>query len=109
MPPIPYLAYGQVETSDGQPAVGTLVRVWLLEAQHALSGAEGDKSPEPLSTLVDGHGYWSLNLSSDMDLPAAKCEDLQLKLGAFGRRGSEAELIQPSCKVQPVAVLVLQE
>jgi phosphodiesterase/alkaline phosphatase D-like protein len=30
LPLVPYLAYGQVETGDGGPAVGALVRAWLL-------------------------------------------------------------------------------
>ena len=100
MPPMPYLAYGQVETVDGAPeagvpAVGALVRMWLVD---------GDGKPsDPLSTLVDGYGYWSLNL------PAAECESLELKLQAVGRRGSEAEQTQSACEVRPAAKLALAE
>lgn len=103
LPPVPYLAYGQVETTDGQPATGALVRVWLLNAGHALSGVEGGEQSEPLSTLVDGYGYWS------MSLPMDKCEDLEVKLEAIGPRGSQAELTQPACEVKPVPNLVLSE
>jgi hypothetical protein len=94
MPPIPYLAYGQVETANGQPAVAAMVRVWLE--------GEGEYS-EPLSTLVDGYGYWS------MSLPVDKCEDLDLKLQAIGRQGSEASLAQPACEVKPAPTVALSE
>jgi hypothetical protein len=93
MPPMPYLAYGQVETADAQPAEGALLRVWLVDAENGTS--------EPLSTMVDGYGYWS------MSLPVDECADLELKLQVIGRRGSEAELTQLACEVQPAAKLFL--
>jgi hypothetical protein len=95
MPPMPFLAYGQVETSDGKPAVGALVRAWLLDA-------EGGES-EPLSALVDGWGYWSLNL------PPGDCADVRLQLRAIGPRGSEAESTQAACEVKPAPMVVLPE
>ncbi len=95
MPPVPYLAYGQVETADGQPAAGALVRVWLVD--------KDDKSSEPLSTLVDGYGYWS------MSLPVDRCKDLDVRLQAIGRQGSEAELTQSACEVKPAPTVKLSE
>ena len=71
------------------------MRAWLLDA-------EGGES-EPLSALVDGWGYWSLNL------PLRDCADVRLQLKAFGPRGGEAELTLPACEVQPAPPLVLQE
>jgi PKD repeat protein len=93
MPPVPYLAYGQVETADGQPAEGALLRVWLVDAENGTS--------EPLSTMVDGYGYWSLNLS------VQECEGLQLRLLVFSRQGSEVEWTQPTCEVEPVPTVKL--
>ncbi len=93
LPPAPFLAYGQVETSEGAPAVATLVRAWLVDNA-------GDAS-EPFLTLVDGYGYWSLNL------PIEACEGLQLKLEAIGQRGSDVQLIQPACEVQPAVTIKL--
>jgi hypothetical protein len=95
MPPMPYLAYGQVQTSDGQPAVGALVRAKLVD------GA-GNQS-EPLSTVVDGWEYWSLSL------PLEGCEGMRLKLEVLGREGSEAEMTVPACDVKPVATVVLAD
>jgi hypothetical protein len=95
LPPVPYLAYGVVETASGEPAVGALVRVWLLDD-------EGAKS-QPLSTLVDGYGYWTLNL------PLAACGEVTLQLQAIGPKGSVAELAHPACDVQPAPALALQE
>jgi hypothetical protein len=95
MPQIPFLAYGQVETSDGALAVGALVRARLVDT-------EGTPS-EPLSALVDGYGYWSLSL------PLPSCEGVQLKLQAIGQRGSETEVTQSACKVRPVPTVVLAE
>jgi hypothetical protein len=93
MPPVPYLAYGQVETADGQPAVGALVRAWLVDG-------EGNYS-EPLSAVVDGWGYWNLNL------PVDDCEGKQLRLEVSGQSHGEAELAQAACDVQPVPTVVL--
>ena len=99
LPPVPFLAYGQVLTPDKKPAVGALVRAWLVD--------EAGNEAEALSALVDGDGYWSLNLSSGMDLPVQECKGLQLRLEAVGLRGVEAELLQPACEVQPVATIEL--
>lgn len=46
LPPLPHLAYGQVETSDGAPAGTALVRAWVEDAQGNGSG--------PVSAAVDG-------------------------------------------------------
>jgi hypothetical protein len=89
------LAYGQVQTSDGMLAAGALVRAWLLDA-------DGNPS-EPLSTLVDGYGYWMLSLL----LP--DCSGVQIRLQAIGRKGSEVELQQPACETRPAPMLVLPE
>jgi hypothetical protein len=93
LPLVPYLAYGQVETSDGGPAVGALVRAWLLDG--------GGGQSEPLSTLVDASGYWSLNL------PLDDCAGMDLKLEAIGVMGGEAELTLPACEVRSVPTIVL--
>ena len=93
LPPVPFLAYGQVQTAVGAPAVGALVQAWLVDAENG--------EAEPLSTLVDGYGYWSLNL------PIEACEGLQLKLEAIGQRGSDVQLIQPACEVQPAVTIKL--
>jgi hypothetical protein len=100
MPPVPSLAYGQVETtSDGTsssaPAVGALVRARLVDG-------EGGRS-QPLSALVDGWGYWSFSL------PVGDCTQMQLELQVFGTRGSEAELAGPACELRPVPALVPSE
>jgi hypothetical protein len=100
LPSAPFLAYGQVETasdgtSAGAPAVGALVRAWLVDG-------EGGRS-QPLSAVVDGWGYWSLSL------PLGDCTQMQLELQVFGVRGSEAELTGPACEVRPVPALVLSE
>ena len=91
------------KTADDQPAVGALGRVWLANEGHVLSGAKAGKASEPLSTLVDGYGYWSMNL------PVAACDDLTLKLQAIGRRGSEAELIQSASEIRPAPTVMLSE
>ncbi len=104
MPPIPYLAYGQVETVDGTPeagvpAVGALVRMWLVD---------GDGKPsDPLSTLVDGYGYWSLNLRSGTDLPTQNCDKVALRLEVVGPMGSEAGWVQNACDVLPASRIML--
>jgi hypothetical protein len=107
LPPAPFLAYGQVESAGGVPAVGTLVRAWLVDGR-------GNES-EPLSALVDGWGYWSLNVSSGMDvssglgLLAADCGDQRLLLEAMGPRGEAATLTWPACEAQPVTTMILTE
>ena len=63
---------------------------------------EGGES-EPFSTLVDGWGYWSLNL------PVEDCDRVQLKLEVVGRQGGESELVQSACDVRPVATIVLMQ
>jgi hypothetical protein len=75
--------------------VGALVRTWVVD--------EAGNESEPLSTLVDGYGYWSLNLSLE------SCEGAKLNLQAIGQRGSEAELTYSACDVKPVPKIVLQE
>ncbi len=92
LPPTPYLAYGRVETAEGAPAVGALVRVWLVD--------EAGNEAEPVSALVDGYGYWSLSL------PVDRCKDLQVKLQVTGRQGSSAEITQPACEVKPAPTVV---
>ncbi len=93
MPPVPNLAYGQVLIPDGKPAVGALVRAWLVD--------EGGNESEPLSAVVDGYGYWSLNL------PVQDCEGVQLKLEAIGQRGAAAEQVLPACEVRPAVTIKL--
>jgi hypothetical protein len=95
IPPVPYRAYGQVETSDGQPAVGALVRARLVDGE--------EKTSEPLSALVDGYGYWALNL------PVEACQGLEVRLQATGRQGGEASLTQPACEVKPAPAVRLME
>ena len=87
LPPLPFLAYGQVQAPGGLPAVSALVRLWLIDANGSLS--------EPLSASVDGHGYWSINL------PVSGCGGLHLKLQAMGQAGGEAEASLPACQVRP--------
>ncbi len=93
VPPVPFLAYGQVKTSGGDPAEGALVRVRLLDA--------GGGQSEPLSKLVDSYGYWSLNL------PLASCSGVQLQLAAFGAEGGVAELTHAACDLRPAPAMVL--
>ncbi len=95
LPPVPFLAYGRVETAAGSPAVGTLVRAWLVD--------DAGKESEAISALVDGYGHWSLNL------PVQDCQGLQLKLEAISQRGSDAVLAQPACDVHPVPTVLLSE
>ena len=93
LPPPPYLTYGQVETAQGLDAAGAVVRGWLVDGQGAESA--------PLSTVVDGFGYWSLNL------PTSNCAAYDLKLEAFGVAGGEAALTVPACDARPATVMVL--
>ncbi len=92
-PPVPYLAYGEMELSEGAPAVGSLVRAWIVD--------EGGNESKPLSTVVDGYGYWSLNL------PVQDCEGVQLKLEAIGQRGTAVEQVLPACEVRPAVTIKL--
>jgi hypothetical protein len=94
MPPIPFPVYGQVKTADGQPATGALIRAWLVDGKGDL---------KPLSTVVDGYGYWSLNL------PLQDCMGVELRLQVAGSRSGEAELLHPACGAQPVRMVVLAE
>ena len=81
---------GGVETASGR-----LVRTWLVDAEGMPS--------KPLSTMVDGYGYWSPNV------PLKSCAGLTLRLQAIGRRDTEAALTQPACEVKPVPTVVLAE
>ena len=79
---------------------------WLVHAEERCNAPPrcvAPEAPEPLSALVDGWGYWSLNLS------LRDCADVRLQLKVIGRRGSEAELTLSSCEVQPVPLLVIPE
>ena len=93
IPALPFVAYGQVQTTSGQPAVGALVRLWLASTDGSLS--------EPLSATVDDLGYWSTNL------PLADCSDLQLKLEVIGPAGGQVELSMPACEVRPAQTVKL--
>jgi hypothetical protein len=93
IPAPPLTAYGQVQDSDGRPAVDALVLAWLLRN-------DGSRS-EPLSALVDGWGYWVLSL------PVADCADFQLILEIIGSDGDLARLTQPACQLQPAPTLQL--
>jgi hypothetical protein len=91
---LPLTAYGQAQDAAGSPAAGALIRAWLV-------GANGSRS-EPLSTLVDGWGYWNLSLLAE------GCAERQLILSAVGADGAAATLMQPACDVQPAPTLTLQ-
>ena len=81
------------------PAVGALVRAWRLDAEG--------KHSEPLSTLVDGYGYWSMNLRSGTDLPTQNCDKVALRLEVVGPMGSEAGWVQNACDVLPASRIML--
>ena len=72
-------------------------------ATHLPGALHLNEAPEPLSALVDGWGYWSLNL------PLRDCADVVLELRAFGPSGGEAELTLPACHAQPAPPLVIRE
>lgn len=92
-PTPPAIAYGQVHYQDASPAVGSLLRAWLVS---------GDGSRfEPLSALVDGWGYWNLSL------PMAACDGLNLSLEVAGPAGETAAGLIPACAVQPAPALTL--
>jgi len=55
---IPYIVYGELETSGGMPAERSLVRV---------SVSEGVDSSYPLSALSDANGNWYVNLANLKD------------------------------------------
>ncbi|MFC2037538.1 hypothetical protein ACFLYD_06190 [Chloroflexota bacterium] len=92
---LPLLAYGPVETASGEPAVGALVRAWLLDADGAPLAAR--------SALVDGWGTWNLSLS------LADCAGAQLALEAAGPEGHVRRLTLPACEARPAPLLVLGE
>ena len=79
---------------------------WLVDAEERCNAPPrcvAPEAPEPLSALVDGWGYWSLNL------PLRDCADVKLQLKAIGSGDREAELTLSSCNAQPAPPLVIRE
>jgi hypothetical protein len=100
LPPAPRLAYGQVQTADGTPAVGALVRVWLVDA-------DGNRT-EPWSVLVDAWGYWTLVVGLPTGLwPSDDCGQVWLELETWGAGGEFVRQTYPLCECQPAPTVVL--
>lgn len=92
-PSEPATAFGQVRNADGTPAMGALV--------IARSADDQDESFAPLAALVDGWGFWSLDLSS------MTCEAVGVSLQATGPSGEQAQAVFAPCKDQEAPALVL--
>lgn len=83
-PATPQAVYGQVLDDSSAPAVGSVVIARLEDSQRAQS--------EPLSALVDGWGYWVLNL------PQVDCASAKLQLSVVSPAGEVVELVQSACR-----------
>lgn len=93
-PPPPHTAFGQIQTTAGQPAVGALVLVRVLDAEL------GEHTV--LSAVVDEYGFWSLDIGRET------CSELDIQ--AFGTGGTNASLEKANCvDVRPLPTIVLDE
>ncbi|WP_423226410.1 CARDB domain-containing protein [Candidatus Amarolinea aalborgensis] len=80
----PVTIYGQVILADNAPAAGALVIARLV--------GSADTESEPMATVVDGWGYWTLSV------PEVACEQAKLHLEIVEPTGKTIELDRPACQ-----------
>lgn len=90
----PWGSFGRVNYTYGRPATGALVLGQLLDG-------DGKVITNPYADIVDGWGYWEINL------PLENCTGLTLRLDVYGPSGQYELLSLPACQSLAVPTLIL--